>query len=74
MGGFEAMHRLCCGFLDGKSVQGLANRSMRNKIYTLGRFQFHGLLRIILFAGGGGLGLGGIWMYVVRKRWVFLSS
>jgi len=38
--------------------QGLANRSMRLanrsmricKVYKLGRFQFHGLLEIILFA------------------------
>ena len=38
------------------------------KIYTLDRFQFHGLLKNnpIRFLGGGG-----VWMYVVRERCVF---
>jgi len=38
------------------------------KIYTLDRFQFHGLLKNNPIRCSGG---GGVWMYVVRERCLF---
>ena len=41
------------------------------KIYTLDRFQFHGLLKNNPIRCSGG---GGVWMYVVRERCVVFLS